>query len=100
MSASETLYWFNIATNLREVACAICALTPIVYVLLYAVPKKIAGDGNPSKKITTICVIVFSICLLLSILLPDDSTYFHYKYELGEQAVKEQIMKSNDSTNN
>ncbi len=91
MSAFETLYWLNIATNLREVACAICAFIPIVYVL-YAVPKKIAGAGNPSKKITTICAIVFSICLLLSILLPDSNTFWRYKYELGTQAAKEQII--------
>ncbi len=91
MSAVETLYWLNIAENLREAVTGICVLTPIVYVI-YAVPKKLAGAGNPSKKITIICAVVFSICLLLSILLPNSDTFWKYKRDLGEQAAKEQIM--------
>ena len=88
MSALETLYWLNVADNLRETASGICVLIPIVYVL-YAVPKKITGNGNPSKKITIICAAVFSICLLLSILLPDRDAFWNCERDLGEQAAIE-----------
>ncbi len=88
MSAFETLYWLNVANNLRVAAIVICFLTTIVYVI-YAVSKKLAGVGNPSKKITIICAVVFSICLLLSILLPDRDNFWEYRYELGKQAAIE-----------
>lgn len=92
MSAFETLYWLNIAENLRDAALLICIFSTFIYFIVYASYKVCVAEEKPSKKITKIYVVVVSICLLLLILLPNDSTYSHYKYELGEQAAKEQII--------
>jgi len=91
MSAFETLYWLSVADNLREAANGICLFSTLIY-LVYALVKLFLGDGKPTKKITVLYAVVFSICLLLSTLLPNNSTFRHYKYELGEKAAIEQQM--------
>jgi len=91
MSAFETLYWLSVADNLREAANGICVLSSLIY-FVYAVVKFLSKDGKPTKKITVLYAVVLSICLLLSIILPNNSTFWHYKYELGEKAAMEQQM--------